>query len=708
MPPYPYPGEKWIPVTAVDSFHSVEEAQNDIDDGNAAQALNVNKAKDSNTKQANNISSPKTNPAKMLSPPFSCQSPPITPKTKKNKSTAADEGKANNEATYPRASGSRQSANPTAPGLSIKEQVAGALLGSTVAEIIVYPFDTLKLLQQIQGLGTWECCQNLMATQGVAGFYRGMPGRLFQTVASNGMFFFLQTLFKNNFKRAGKGVSSSIMLNMLAQQCNRLLTTPLDVAANIHQTDPNSKGFIQAMIKVVQSEGLKGLWKGLGVSLLLSTNPALMFTLVDKISTMLLSFKGTGRNRNRGEQSDRMLSAGEMFFVSGTAKMVATLLTYPLIRAKTIMQTVKGASPSLFITLARLIKNEGLKGMYVGVWMLSWKTVLFNALMMAVKQKACKLMARSRQDLEYQEAMNALESMDGGFRKHLEVLGDMLPYQTDKTVVYIDGGWSYLHPSHQHILAEAQSYGDVLIVGVHDEETRREHGDEFAERYDNRLSRIRLVRGVDAILHHAPWTVTAEMMRELNISKVLSGYRANTIEDTMHDPYAIPKALGVYTSLADPYSGMWRNIARVMFSNVDSADVHHDSLCHHLNDEDLKVGYLSHGMFRCHSTGHFTVERTNSFYFYHDSSDQSTFPSPQTRRGRHLAIAQHRRDHHKEEFNGRVVREHRHQTPPSVGSRYSNPEDDFANFQLTPPADASTTTSSPMTTKEVNPDPVPE
>ncbi len=52
-----------------------------------------------------------------------------------------------------------------------------------------------------------------------------------------------------------------------------------------------------------------------------------------------------------------------------------------------------------------------------------------------------------------------------------------------KRVVYVVGAWAFLHPSHQHILKESLARGDHILVGVHDDETRLEHGCGVREKY---------------------------------------------------------------------------------------------------------------------------------------------------------------------------------------------------------------------------------
>lgn len=76
--------------------------------------------------------------------------------------------------------------------------------------------------------------------------------------------------------------------------------------------------------------------------------------------------------------------AAAVGMATGIAKAVATVLTYPLIRSKVLQQT-SGKTVSLVAVLKNVVATEGVTGLYRGVLAMSYKTVLWNALMMAVK-----------------------------------------------------------------------------------------------------------------------------------------------------------------------------------------------------------------------------------------------------------------------------------------------------------------------------------
>ena len=75
----------------------------------------------------------------------------------------------------------------------------------------------------------------------------------------------------------------------------------------------------------------------------------------------------------------------EAFFVGLFAKFIATIVTYPLIRAKVILMVT--SERSLLGSLICSYKKEGARGLYKGCdWQLL-HTVLKSALMMMVKER---------------------------------------------------------------------------------------------------------------------------------------------------------------------------------------------------------------------------------------------------------------------------------------------------------------------------------
>jgi hypothetical protein len=116
------------------------------------------------------------------------------------------------------------------------------------------------------------------------------------------------------------------------------------------------------------------LWKGLIPALLLCSNPSIHYTAFDMTKTRLVA-----------RREHKKLSMPEAFLVGLFAKFVATVATYPLIRAKLILMVT--SETSLIATLCKSYREDGVRGLYKGCnWQLL-HTVLKSALMMMVRER---------------------------------------------------------------------------------------------------------------------------------------------------------------------------------------------------------------------------------------------------------------------------------------------------------------------------------
>jgi hypothetical protein len=136
-------------------------------------------------------------------------------------------------------------------------------------------------------------------------------------------------------------------------------------------------------------------------------------------------------------------------------------LTYPLIRAKVVTQTHGG---ELWQTIVSLTGQEGIAGLYTGIWIMSYKTVLFNSLMMALKDKLAALELQRKK--LFSRRMSVIAA-DGPWRRHVRVVqrNGETPWEAaarGASVAYLDGTWSFLHPAQQHVLNQAQALQIIL------------------------------------------------------------------------------------------------------------------------------------------------------------------------------------------------------------------------------------------------------
>lgn len=87
---------------------------------------------------------------------------------------------------------------------------------------------------------------------------------------------------------------------------------------------------------------------------------------------------------------DESLSAAEAFFLGMFARIVATMLTYPYLRAKVLLQSTYGnakVKPTIPQMIAEQLSKGGFWGMYQGIGPELTRGVFSAALMMMVKER---------------------------------------------------------------------------------------------------------------------------------------------------------------------------------------------------------------------------------------------------------------------------------------------------------------------------------
>jgi hypothetical protein len=129
------------------------------------------------------------------------------------------------------------------------------------------------------------------------------------------------------------------------------------------------------------------LWKGLLPALILCTNPAIHYTVYDTIKARLLDRRPVGTAHSTGS-----LNMAEAFVVGLAAKFVATMATYPFIRAKVVMmissQKDDATAKSLFQCLQEEYQQAGVRaGLYRGCRLQLLHTLLKTALLMMVRER---------------------------------------------------------------------------------------------------------------------------------------------------------------------------------------------------------------------------------------------------------------------------------------------------------------------------------
>jgi len=311
---------------------------------------------------------------------------------------------------------------------------SAGVLGSLVAMLAFYPVDVIKTNLQISNSVNnkkeenssfifLSSKENLTIQHLLSHYFRGVHFKISHTVSSSFAYFFLYSWIQSTHRQISRGIemvhpskpynyrprtSTRLLLAAVAAMMNTCLTLPLDVLSARSQSenvDSTKKAESTDLKRPSNSnKNWKHLWRGLWPSLLLCSNPSIHFTVFDLIKARVLDQK-------REKKSTPTLTWVEAFLFGMIAKFAATILTYPLIRAKVRLMVNKANEPDTDIemhhsevdqketfanenkdlTMTRIListyQNEGIVGLYKGCNLQLIHTLLKSALLMMVRER---------------------------------------------------------------------------------------------------------------------------------------------------------------------------------------------------------------------------------------------------------------------------------------------------------------------------------
>lgn len=136
-------------------------------------------------------------------------------------------------------------------------------------------------------------------------------------------------------------------------------------------------------------------------------------------------------------------------------------------------------------------------------------------------------------------------------RRLIQFAGSTRAPKPGDRVVYCDGTFDMFHAGHIETLRKARESGDFLLVGIHDDATVNERkGSNFPiMNVHERTLAVLSCRHVDEVIIGAPWCITEDMIKTMNISLVVHGSHqedrtgVRSVEEI--DPYKVPREMGI-------------------------------------------------------------------------------------------------------------------------------------------------------------------
>eukprot|EP01104_Vermistella_antarctica_P000697 TRINITY_DN1082_c0_g1_i1.p2 TRINITY_DN1082_c0_g1~~TRINITY_DN1082_c0_g1_i1.p2 ORF type:complete len:442 (-),score=128.55 TRINITY_DN1082_c0_g1_i1:1735-3060(-) len=123
-------------------------------------------------------------------------------------------------------------------------------------------------------------------------------------------------------------------------------------------------------------------------------------------------------------------------------------------------------------------------------------------------------------------------------------------------VIYMDGAFDLFHIGHAETLEKAKALGDFLLVGIHDDATvNRVRGlNNPIMNLHERVLAVLSCKHVDEVIIGAPWVVTEDLIKTMNISVVAGGTTTKMPENELageeeNNPYVVPKKMGIFHTI---------------------------------------------------------------------------------------------------------------------------------------------------------------
>ncbi|KAK7271912.1 hypothetical protein RJT34_28182 [Clitoria ternatea] len=252
-----------------------------------------------------------------------------------------------------------------------REFVAGGF-GGIAGIISGYPLDTVRVMQQNSNntnASAFSILRNLVAKEGPASLYRGMAAPLASVTFQNALVFQIYAVLSRAFSQSiSANEPASLKGVALGGFCTgalqSILLSPVELVKirlqlqNTGQLTETQKGPIQVAKNIWKREGIRGTYRGLGITMLRDAPAHGLYFWTYEYTREKLH---PGCRKSCGESLDTMLISG------GFAGVVSWVFSYPLDVIKTRLQAQRPSSlkyKGILDCLRNSIKDEG----YIFLW----------------------------------------------------------------------------------------------------------------------------------------------------------------------------------------------------------------------------------------------------------------------------------------------------------------------------------------------------
>jgi len=255
---------------------------------------------------------------------------------------------------------------------------------------------------------------------GIRPFYSGLGTSALQSATEKALYFFAYTFFKNGYVNltgsSNIGTISNLILGCMAEWAHLPVTLPIDCVTTAIQTDDKNRGAFVLLGNILSEKGIGGFYKGIQAYTVLCLKPAIQYTVYEQVKKIVLATRRVKKNNAAGTTAaraaaivDESLSAAEAFFLGMFARIVATMLTYPYLRAKVMLQSTYGnakVKPTIPQMISEQFSSGGVWGLYQGIGPELTRGVFSAAFMMMVKERIGVIVRALIEGREQQQISN--------------------------------------------------------------------------------------------------------------------------------------------------------------------------------------------------------------------------------------------------------------------------------------------------------------
>jgi len=258
--------------------------------------------------------------------------------------------------------------NDDKKGIPWKTLINGGVVGAVEA-VLTYPTEYVKTHLQLQSkvnpeyTGIWSCVKGTVKQHGVLGLYRGLTPLLIGSIPKQGIRWFAYDTISGQLKEDGKLSSSRRSMAGFGAGCAEAIfavvpmeTIKTKIIDDKKSANPQFRGTFDAMKKIVKTQGMGGLYKGVAAT---TTKQGLNQAVRFPVQNFLLNVMTGG---DKSKQSSTLYNG----LAGCGAGAISVLVTQPADVVKTRMQGVNASSKGMFSVAADILRTEGPMFFYAG------------------------------------------------------------------------------------------------------------------------------------------------------------------------------------------------------------------------------------------------------------------------------------------------------------------------------------------------------